>query len=245
MEIPARTHQWHARSHRPPPMPGPALLRQSWVDVVFVHWRVEPDAVAHLLPAGTRPDTLDGVTYVGLVAFRVPNTLALCSVPVGAFNEVNVRLYSIDDHGRRGVVFLTMDTDHAPVVTAARVLAGLPYTWSDVSLRNGPDGRRAGAVRRRFPGTASGSWSLRVGEPRPEPDRLEHFVTARWGLHTHHGGRTWWVRVSHRPWLLHRAELLNLDGNLLLAAGIDPPPEPPVSVLWSPGVSCLATPTLL
>uniref|UniRef100_UPI0008348FB8 DUF2071 domain-containing protein n=1 Tax=Nocardiopsis listeri TaxID=53440 RepID=UPI0008348FB8 len=190
-------------------------------------------------------DTLDGATYVGLVAFRVPDTLVLGGLPVGAFNEANVRLYSVDEHGRRGVVFLTMDADSALVVAAARSLSGLPYTWSDVSLRSGPEGRRAGAVRRRFPGTAAGSWSLRVGEPLIDPSRLEHFLTARWGLHTRHVGRTWWVRVSHRPWPLHRAELLHLDGDLLPAAGVAPPPEPPVSVLWSPGVSCLFTPTLL
>lgn len=77
-----RIDQWDARSHLPPPMPGPAPLRQAWVDVAFVHWRVEPDTVARLLPAGTGPDTLDGCTYVGLVAFRVPGTLVLGSVPV-------------------------------------------------------------------------------------------------------------------------------------------------------------------
>ena len=245
METATRIRRWDARSHLPPPMPGPAPLCQAWADVAFVHWRVEPEAVAHLLPAGTSPDTLDGATYVGLVAFRVPDTLVLGGLPVGAFNEANVRLYSVDEHGRRGVVFLTMDADSAPVVAAARSLSGLPYTWSDVSLRSGPGGRRAGAVRRRFPGTAAGSWSLRVGEPLPDPSRPEHFLTARWGLHTRHVGRTWWVRVSHRPWPLHRAELLHLDGDLLPAAGVAPPPEPPVSVLWSPGVSCLFTPTLL
>jgi len=236
---------WDAHSCLPPPMPGPALLWQAWVDVVFVHWRVEPSSVAHLLPAGTRPDTLDGSTYVGLVAFRVPSTLVLKSLPVGAFDEVNVRLYSVDEHGRHGVVFLTMDTDSAPMVATARSLSGLPYLWSDVSLHSTPDGRRAGAVRRRFPGKTSGSWNLRVGDPICEPSRLEHFLTARWGLHTRHLGRTWWFRVSHRPWPLHRGELLHLDGDLLTSAGITPPPEPPVSVLWSSGVSCPITPTLL
>lgn len=245
MTTPSLPRSWDARSHLPPPMPGPAPLRQAWVDVAFVHWRVEPDSVAHLLPCGTRPDTLDGATYVGLVAFHVPSTLVLGGVPIGAFNEVNVRLYSVDRHGRRGVVFLTMDTDSAPMVAAARSLSGLPYTWSDVSLSSGPDGRRAGAVRRRFPGTASGSWNLRIGDPLPEPSRMEHFLTARWGLHTSHFGRTWWVRVSHRPWPLHQAELLHLDGNLLSAAGVTPPPETPVSVLWASGVSCPITPTLL
>ena len=242
---PGSGDRWDLHSLLPPPMPGPPLLRQTWTDVAFVHWAVDPAAVAPLLPEGTRPDTLHGRTYVGLVAFRVPSTLALNAVPVGAFNEANIRLYSIDEHGRRGVVFLTMDTDSAHVVAAARALTGLTYTWADVSLREGPDGRRAGAVRRRFPGSARGSWSLRVAEPISEPNELERFVTARWGLHTRHLGRTWWLRISHRPWPLHRAESPHLDGNLLPAAGLPSPAQPPISVLWSPGVSCLFTPTLL
>lgn len=243
--IPEAGTRWDPRSALPPPLPGPALLRQTWVDVSFVHWAVDPAAVAPLLPEGTRPDTLHGRTYVGLVAFGVPSTLALNAIPVGAFGEVNVRLYSVDEHGRRGVVFLTMDTDAAHVVAAARSLTGLSYTWADVALHQGPDGRRAGAVRRRFPGTAQGSWSLRVTEPISEPNDLERFVTARWGLHTRHLGRTWWLRVGHRPWPLHRAELSHVDGNLLPVAGIEPLDERPVSVLWSPGVSCLFTPSLV
>lgn len=243
--FPGTGEPWDPASGTPPPLPGPPLLYQEWSDVAFVHWAVDPAAVAPLLPEGTRPDTLHGRTYVGLVTFRVPSTLALNAVPVGAFGEVNVRLYSVDEHGRRGVVFLTMDADAAHVVAAARFLTGLSYTWSDVSLREAPGRRRAGAVRCRFPGTAQGSWSLRVAEPVTEPNELERFVTARWGLHTRHLGRTWWLRVSHRPWPLHRADLLHLDGNLLPAAGVTTPTEPPVSVLWSPGVSCLFTPTLL
>lgn len=223
-------------------MPGPALLRQSWLDVVFVHWSAEPAAVAPLLPAGTRPDTLDGVTYVGLVAFRVTSSLVAGAAPTGAFGEVNVRLYSVDGHGRRGVVFLTMDADSVPVVASARAVTGLPYIWSDVSLRRGPHGHRAGAVRRRFPGAARGSWSLRVGEALGEYGDLERFLTARWGLHTPHLGRTWWVRISHRPWPLHRAELLHHDGDLLAAAGVEPMTREPASALWSPGVSCFLLP---
>ena len=244
METATRIRRWDARSHLPPPMPGPAPLCQAWADVAFVHWRVEPDAVAHLLPAGTSPDTLDGATYVGLVAFRVPDTLVLGGLPVGAFNEANVRLYSVDEHGRRGVVFLTMDADSAPVVAAARSLSGLPYTWSDVSLRSGPGGRRAGAVRRRFPGAASGSWSLRVGEPLPGPGRLEHFLTARWGLHTPWAGATRWIRVSHEPWGLHRATDVSYEGDLLTRAGVVAQSGAPISALWSPGVVAEVTPTL-
>lgn len=86
----------------PPHAANPPLLTQSWLDLAFLHWAADPADVAPLLPAGTRPDTLDGVTYVGLVAFRMHRVgwFRLPGVPyLGSFPETNVRLYSVDARG--------------------------------------------------------------------------------------------------------------------------------------------------
>ncbi|MFD8956501.1 DUF2071 domain-containing protein, partial [Streptomyces anulatus] len=56
----------------PPAAPMPPLLTQSWLDLAFLHWAVDPADVAPLLPRGTVPDTVDGAPQcVGLVAVRV------------------------------------------------------------------------------------------------------------------------------------------------------------------------------
>lgn len=229
----------------PPPLPGPAPFHQGWYDVLFAHWAVPPERVAPLLPEHTRPDVLGGTTYVGLVAFRVPFTTA-AGIPVGGFGEVNVRLYSVDGYGRRGVVFLSMDADSAHNVLAARALVGVPYMWSDVSLYAGGDGVRAGAVRRRLPlGGARGRWRATVGERVERESRLERFVTARWGLHTRRAGRTWWIGVDHPRWPLFRAHSWAYEGDLLRAAGVRVDDPEPVSVLWSPGVDTGVRPSPL
>jgi uncharacterized protein YqjF (DUF2071 family) len=98
----------------PPPLRRPVLFDQTWVDLTFIHWPVRPDAVAHLYPPGTRPDVFaDGLTYVALVPFRMGHT-ALGTGPrlpyFGVFAETNVRLYSIDDAGRHGVLFSSLET---------------------------------------------------------------------------------------------------------------------------------------
>lgn len=217
--------------------PGPAPLTQYWRDVVFLHWRIDPALAAPLLPPGTRPDDLEGTSYVGLVAFRVAWPRALGAVPTGGFNEVNVRLYARDDRGRRGVVFLTMDADALASVVAARALTGVPYIWSDVALRT--TGRGAvGAVRRRFPGApAAARWRVALGAEIAAPSPMERFVTARYGLHTRHLGRTLWMPAAHAPWRLFTAELRQYEGNLLAAAGVPVGDRPPDSVLWSPGTA--------
>ena len=86
------------------------------------------------MPPGVRPDTLDGRTYVGLVPVpdgrRRPRD-ACAGVPyLGTFLETNVRLYSVDETGRRGVVFLSLDTDRLPIALGARAAFGVPYRWA-------------------------------------------------------------------------------------------------------------------
>ena len=116
-----------------PELRRPRILRQRWLDLTFLHWAVEPADVAHFFPPGTRPDTFEGRTYVGLVPFRMVDT-GLPHGPavpyVGTFLETNVRLYSVDEAGRRGVVFLSLDANRLAVVTAARTVFGLPYRWA-------------------------------------------------------------------------------------------------------------------
>ena len=215
-------------------------LVQSWHDLTFLHWAVPPETVAPFLPRGTVPDTLDGVAYVGLIGFRMVQ-LGLLRGPgipyLGTFCETNVRLYSVDGQGRRAVVFLSLDAERLLPVLTAQALLRLPYKWSRMRLQRDADVLRY-TTSRRWPGPrgAASTISVRVGAPVEQPSALEHFVTARWGLHTRAWGRTLHLPNEHPRWPLHRAELLDLDDRLLVAAGLPAPDGPPASVLYSPGV---------
>ncbi|MEI5524826.1 DUF2071 domain-containing protein [Streptomyces brasiliscabiei] len=220
------------------------LLTQSWLDLTFVHWAVEPEAVAGLLPPGTVPDTLDGVTYVGLVAFRMHKVgwLRLPGVPyLGSFPETNVRLYSVDGHGRRGVVFRSLDASRLLPVVVGRLGFRMPYLWSRMDIE--PGGGGVGDLvtytsSRRWPGPRGAGTRIvvRVGGPIDEPTGLEHFLTARWGMHGAFFGRSMFLPNAHPRWPLHRAELVECEEDLLAAAGLPAPVGQPVSVLYSPGV---------
>src|SRR5690242_7436174 len=111
---------------------GRTLLSQQWRELTFLHWPAAPAAVAPLLPPGVEPDVFDGVTWVGLVAFRMWR-IGLWTTPglpyLGTFPETNVRLYSVDAAGRRGVVFRSLEATRLLPVLTARSLFGLPYMW--------------------------------------------------------------------------------------------------------------------
>src|SRR3954453_15038508 len=103
------------------------MMSQRWRDLTFLHWAVDPAEVAHRMPSGVRPDTLGGVTYVGLIPFRMVGAGVARgpAVPwLGTFLETNVRLYSVDRTGRRGIVFLTLEANRAAVVLGARAAFG-------------------------------------------------------------------------------------------------------------------------
>ncbi|SCL13877.1 hypothetical protein GA0070616_0264 [Micromonospora nigra] len=217
-----------------------AVLRQRWEHLTFLHWAVAPEVVAPLLPPGTRPDTLDGVSHVGLIGFRMVGLgfgLGPAVPYFGSFWETNVRLYSVDDTGRRAVVFRSLDASRLIPVLVARATLRLPYLWSRMRLDRDGD-RLTYRCRRRWPGPvgAASRMTVRVGGPIADPTPLEHFVTARWGLHTRAYGRTLHLPNWHPRWPLHRAELLHLDDELVAAAGLPPPAGAPASVLYAPGV---------
>lgn len=229
--------------HPPPEPPAPItrpLLTQSWLDLAFLHWQVPVDDVARLLPAGTAPDTFDGAAYVGLVPFRMHRIgwFRLPGIPyLGTFPETNVRLYTVDEHGRRGVAFRSLDAARLLPVLAARIGFRLPYTWSRMSLHSTADTRTYTSARR-WPGPrgAHSRITVRFGEPLTAPTPLEHFLTARWGLHHTVAGRLQYLPNAHPRWPLHRAELLECDEDLLAAAGLHVTGQP-MSVLYSPGVA--------
>jgi uncharacterized protein YqjF (DUF2071 family) len=216
------------------------LLTQSWLDVTFLHWDADPADVEGVLPPGTFPDTLNGVTYVGLVAFRVHRAgwFRLPAVPyLGSFPETNVRLYTVDTHGRRGVVFCSLDASRLVPVVLGRAGFGMPYMWSRMAIRTG-DETVTYLSSRRWPGPrgARSRITVRVGEHISRPTELEHFLTARWGLHSTLFDRPLYLPNTHPRWPLHRAGLVTCEQDLLAAAGLPQPAGEPVSILYSPGV---------
>jgi uncharacterized protein len=223
----------------PPPLRGAVMMNQSWRDLTFLHWAVDPARVARHMPPGVRPDTLDGATYVGLIPFRMVGAGVGRGpgVPwLGTFLETNVRLYSVDETGRRGIVFLSLDADRSAVVLGARAAFGLPYRWARMRYSCSGDVHTYDA-RLRHPGApASSHVAIRAGAPRRSTE-LDDFLSARWGLHVRWWGRTLYVPNRHEPWPVHDAEVVALDDGLMASVGLpDLASRPPDHVAFSPGV---------
>jgi uncharacterized protein len=208
-------------------------LSQVWTDVVMAHWRVDPDAVTPLLPAGTRVDVLGDETFVSLVCLVARRSRLGGVVPAApSFGEVNVRLYAVDRAGRRGTVFVTMEASSAVPVLTARALLGLPYRCARIAAGRGPTSVEYETTRRTLRGETGIKLRAHIGPPRPV-DRTVLFLTARWRLFTTWCGRSLSLAVTHPPWLLHAVDDLEVSGTLLRDVGVEPH-GPPFYASWSP-----------
>jgi uncharacterized protein YqjF (DUF2071 family) len=222
----------------PPRLPGPVTFDQRWSELTFVHWPVRPESVEQLFPPGTRPDVFaDGLTYVALVPFLMSSTKLGAALPLpyfGSFEETSVRLYSVDDAGRHGVLFLSLETARLAVVPVTRIGLGIPYTWAKMRItRRGQEITYDSA--RRWPRRGVRSRLTIVVGDVANPTPLEVWLTARWGAHTRKAGHTWWLPNEHEPWPLRAAQVVELTDELVEASGVRPAGDR-LRALFSPGV---------
>jgi uncharacterized protein YqjF (DUF2071 family) len=205
------------------------MLRQSWRDVAFVHWRYEEETVQRLLPSGLHVDQFDGTAWVTLVSFAVRGTRPplLPALPfVSNFTETNLRTYVVGPDGRDGLWFFTLETDSLPTVIAARAI-GIPYRWAQMTA--GRSGRELTYGSRRRSAGVGAMHLTRVAENGHDAsDPRADWLTGRWRAWTCVGPRLAVVPVEHQPWPLRTGVLLAHEDSLLSDSTLPIPAEPPL-----------------
>lgn len=221
---------------------GPARGYQKWRSLLFAHWAVEPEQLQRLLPPRLTVDTFDGKAWVGLVPFTMrdvrPRGLPALAL-VSDFHETNVRTYVHLDGKAPGVWFFSLEAAKSIPVRIARRFWHLPYFRAEMSLEQQGDEVRYASTRlwpEPTPAKLRARW--RVGEPlgHAQPGTFEHFLVERYLLYADRGGGVLARgQVHHAPYPLLRAELLELEQDLVRAAGVEIS-GPPAHVIASPGV---------
>jgi uncharacterized protein YqjF (DUF2071 family) len=167
---PARARAAVPLLHRP-------VTVHAWEDIVFAHWRHDPESLARLVPRGTRPDVVDGSAWAGLSAYVFRETRVPPFPPsgrLGTMTEVTIEILTIDDRGRRGVAYRTVDTANVPAIVAAHALLGVPYTFAHARARRRGDTIAHHSVRHPTRGLHPIRWlrgrGTRPGPTPPVPD---------------------------------------------------------------------------
>jgi len=166
-------------SHRPWPLPdSPWVGRQSWPDLLFMHWRIPAAALRPLIPPRLDIQEYDGSAWIGVVPFRMEGAMlrGLPNIPgISAFPELNVRTY-VARGDRPGIWFFSLDASKAFAVWGARAFLDLPYYRATMGVTRVEDGwieyRSRRLARRAGAGARAGSevWSRASTEAGPSAE---------------------------------------------------------------------------
>lgn len=213
---------------------------QTWSELLFLHWRWDPEDIQKRLPAGLTVDTFDGSAWLGIVPFFMKNIRPrFCpAVPwISNFLELNVRTYVFDEQERPGVWFFSLDCNQPVAVWTARTFFHLPYQHSRMSAQvplprtvDYSNHRNGDTTASRFHYTLSSSTTA------AQPGTLDFFLVERYLLfaNTPRGLRC--GQVHHVPYPVATAEVARFDTRLLQLNGFTEPKIAPDHVCGSPGV---------
>lgn len=211
-------------SHRPWPMPNiPWVMFQSWRNLLFAHWSVDPEMLRGQVPEQLELDLYDGTAWVGITPFLLTDfrPRGLPAVPaISRFPELNLRTY-VRAGGKRGIHFFSLDAGSAAAVLGARTAFRLPYFRADMEIEEDGDGFRYRSVRDEGDARFIAGYRPTDHAFEAEPGSLEAFLTERYALFTVLRDETVLrVDIHHRPWPLQPADAEIEVNTLPIAAGL-------------------------
>jgi uncharacterized protein len=207
------------------------VMRQIWRHLGFLHWPIDPAAIAPHLPAGLEVDTFDGVAYLGVVPFTIPlSRTPRVGLPIApAFHEVNLRTYVHRGGRDPGVWFFSLDAASRLAVAGARAAYHLPYFHARMSMEV-TAGERIVHRSSRVGAGAVAELAARyepIGPAAPAAvGTREFFLAERYLLYAWDGRRLSSARVHHAPYPLQPAAASDFRETLTSAAGLAPTGPP-------------------
>ena len=217
-------------------------MRQTWRELLFMHWPVPVEALRALIPPALEIDTHQGQAWLAVVPFRMSDIypLGAFAVPwLSGFAELNVRTY-VTHAGKPGVWFFSLDAANRLAVRMARTWFKLPYFHADMTSRvmhinddNDDIGEILYYSQRTHPGAAQAEFEARYRPVGPvfnaQPGTLEYFLTARYCLYAAAAqGQVFRGEIDHPPWPLQPAQAQIARNSMTRWLGIDLPATQPL-----------------
>jgi uncharacterized protein len=220
-------------SHRQWPLPNlPWTMKQTWKDLMFVHYPVKSEILQKLVPDVLPLDTFNGVGWVGIVPFHMTG-VRLRGVPAmpgtSQFPQVNVRTYiTLDD--KPGVFFLSLDAANWLAAKIAKTFYHIPYNYADVKVQQNGTFMDFESRRRAADSVKLVCSYYPVSEPyHAEKGSFDEWMAERYCFYTvNKKGVPLRCDILHQPWLLQRAEAEFSENTLLSEQGMQVENDQPI-----------------
>ena len=194
-------------SHRPWRMPaGRWKFYQEWNDVIFLHWKVNPDQLVKYIPEELEIDLFQRDAWVSLVAFTMHNIRPryLPSFPpISTFGEINIRTY-VRSNDKSGVYFLSIEGGKRLSCYIARWISELPYRYS--SMYRSANTYRS--VNAEFKDHLQ--IQFQKGEVKSDKTELDKWLTERYALFQETDTVISEFEIHHLEWPIQHVEIHKL-----------------------------------
>lgn len=117
---------WDASHRQWPLLHIPWTMKQTWNDLLFVHYPIKLEVLQTLVPDALPLDSFNGVVPFHMTDIRLRG---LPPIPgTNQFPELNVRTYVTLD-GKPRVYFFSLDATNRLAVKVAKMFYNLPIYW--------------------------------------------------------------------------------------------------------------------
>jgi uncharacterized protein YqjF (DUF2071 family) len=210
---------------------GSPIMHQTWENLLFLHWPVDPILLRPRVPGELEIDTFDNKAWIAITPFTVPDLrpVGLPHLPgLSSFHEINVRTYVHRD-GVPGIWFFSLDASKTLPVLGARILYALRYLRSKIDFVS--EGRLLKCSAQRIAGPAAefeAVWKPGIELRAPSTESLAFFLLERYLLFSADDNGVYGARIYHAPWQLRDAELISFRSTMIQSLGLAEPTDPPL-----------------
>lgn len=182
------------------------VIKQTWKDVLFIHYRVPPEKIKHLLPFDL--DLYDNQAVLSVVPFYMSGIRFpfLPSIPsMSNLWELNIRTY-VNVNGVKGIYFFTLETDSKIGEFVAKNFFHLPYRYSKIKASIAQETYTFEHSRNDL------SFKLKADlEDERQKSNFDNWALERYSLFTEKNGVFYQGVVNHIPWKLAGVKITQLD----------------------------------
>jgi uncharacterized protein YqjF (DUF2071 family) len=236
--------------HRPwPPPDGQWLLSQSWNDLLFAHFAVDPQTLRRLVPDAFTLDLYDGAAWLTVSPFCTSHMRPSGVPPVPGishFPQVRLRTYvtMIDKAGqvKPGVFYFSVDAANLSAVWFARMFFRMQCWHSAIRVSGATIHARKPTERTihfrssrlHGPTAIGGPAKFEViYAPEGEPERarrgsLDEFLTERYCVYSMNREKFYRSEIHHQPWPLQQASVEIRENSIADPLGLALPAKPDV-----------------